>query len=120
MPKQKAFAALQRDLAVLKQKVHDWRISGDQALELRTVALDNRLDKLHENQCRSFKERENFMAKDIFELRLRDFDAWREKVNNTMSVASGRDKGVSLSWSIALAIGMGCIAVGALLTRLLK
>ena len=83
-------------------RLEEWYSAVNRAIELQATEYARRLEELnHENRRvadrdKMFLPRETF---DQFEGELRN---WRYSVNTTIATIGGRDKGLSLAWSMIL------------------
>lgn len=80
----------------------------DKALTLQAIEVHRRLEMLNGEQARLASDRERFLTKEVYDEFRREFDKWREQINNSIAVNSGRERGISLVWVVLLAIiGLG-------------
>ena len=81
--------------------------AAKEALEIQTDEVHRRLNDLNGEQSRLSADRERYLQKEVHEPWKAGIDHWREQVNVFIAGNSGRDKGLSLAWVVAVAlIGM--------------
>lgn len=88
------------EVAVIKARFD----AMDKALVLQAEAVGIHLDKLNGEQTRLAADRERFLPRELHEAFLADFRKWQDVVNAQMAVTTGRDRGVSLAWSVGIAV----------------
>lgn len=76
----------------------------DKALILRTAEIERHLAALNGEQSRLAADRERFLPREIHDTFLSDFRKWQDVVNAQMASTTGRDRGVSIAWSIGVAL----------------
>jgi hypothetical protein len=103
------------EVAVEREKALKIKEESDKtALELARQINDLHLANLNGEQARLLADRERFISRESYDISQKDFAVWRDQVNAALSLGTGRDRGVALSWAVLV----GAIAVTATLVTL--
>jgi len=95
------------ELAALKELIFARFNSEKEAANLAYLELQRRLDVLNHNHEEMNKRNAFFMPREYFDQFFRDFGAWRDQVNGTLSNQAGR----MAAYAIVIVIVFGLLGV---------
>lgn len=83
-------------------RLEEWYTGLSRALELQAAEYARRLEELNHEAKRMAERDRLFIPRETFDVFEKELLGWRYTVNQALSTTSGRNKGLSLAWSIVL------------------
>ena len=107
-------------LAAEKATREAWSKAHDEALKLHSANLEIHLSALNGEQARLGADRERFLPRETYDVFHSELQKWQDQVTKDLTLITGRDRGIGLSWSVGIAVLGVLIGIGGLAFGLLR